>query len=195
MKKKLNNIYGFTLIEIIVSITILSMILISVFSIYISSTDINLKTDITRTLQQNIKSSIEYIAEDVRKNWYDCVKSTYLDPCNLPSENITQSWSTLIIWSNSYYLAKKSVSGYLSVGKDQCDDISEKCTLVLNGNPIMNSWVDVKNIEFLVSNTKIKKVTILMTLQPAIWKWIKPDLIKNNRFHFQTTISERTNLN
>jgi hypothetical protein len=35
----------------------------------------------------------------------------------------------------------------------------------------------------------------LMTLQPAIWKWIKPNLIKENRFHFQTTISERPNLN
>jgi hypothetical protein len=31
----------------------------------------------------------------------------------------------------------------------------------------MNSWVDVKNVEFLVSNTQVKKVTVLMTLQPA----------------------------
>jgi hypothetical protein len=35
----------------------------------------------------------------------------------------------------------------------------------------------------------------LMTLQPATWKGIKPALINDNRFYFQTTISERTNLN
>jgi prepilin-type N-terminal cleavage/methylation domain-containing protein len=56
INKNIANKFAFTLIEILVSITILSMILISVFSIYISSTDINLKTDITRILQQNIKS-------------------------------------------------------------------------------------------------------------------------------------------
>jgi hypothetical protein len=32
----------------------------------------------------------------------------------------------------------------------------------------MNSWVDVKNLEFRISDAGVKKVTILMTLQPAI---------------------------
>jgi Tfp pilus assembly protein PilW len=62
------------LIEILVSITIFSIILVSVFQIYITATDINAKTDITRAVQQNIKSSIEKIAEDIRKNGFDCVQ-------------------------------------------------------------------------------------------------------------------------
>jgi prepilin-type N-terminal cleavage/methylation domain-containing protein len=60
------NHLAFTLIEVIVAVTILSIILISVMSIYITSTDINLKTDITRALQQNVKSVVEVISEDIR---------------------------------------------------------------------------------------------------------------------------------
>jgi prepilin-type N-terminal cleavage/methylation domain-containing protein len=60
------NHLAFTLIEVIVAITIFSIILISVMSIYITSTDINLKTDITRALQQNVKSVVEVISEDIR---------------------------------------------------------------------------------------------------------------------------------
>jgi len=60
-----------------VSITIFSIILTSVFSIYIAATDINLKTEITRAVQQNIKSSVERISEDVRKNGFDCVRNSY----------------------------------------------------------------------------------------------------------------------
>lgn len=186
---------AFTLIEIIVSVTILSIILMSVFTIYIASTDINLKTDITRVLQQNIKSSIEKIAEDIRKNGFDCVRNNYLDSCDSPSLNQTDTGSILKIGGNEYSLAKKGLLNYEQVDKTQCNEINEKCTLVQNLKPIINSWVDVKDITFLISDTEVKKVTILMTLQPAIWKWIKPNHIKNNRFYFQTTISERPNLN
>lgn len=200
MKNNKYIIQGFTLIEVLVSITILSIILISVFSIYISSTDINLKTDITRALQQNVKSSIELIWEDIRKNWFDCVNNTYWDLCTLPWVNITETWDRLVIWNNIYFLAQKWFTNYENVDVTQCDEIDEKCTLVMkNGSfpakPIMNSWVDVKDVNFLVSDTWIKKVTIVMKLQPAIWKWIKPNLIKNNTFYFQTTISERNTIN
>jgi hypothetical protein len=53
------------------------------------------------------------------------------------------------------------------VDSSECDDINEKCTLVYNRKPIMNSWVDVKNIQFFISDTLIKKLTIVMTIQPA----------------------------
>jgi prepilin-type N-terminal cleavage/methylation domain-containing protein len=68
------NHLAFTLIEVIVAITIFSIILISVMSIYITSTDINLKTDITRALQQNVKSAVEVIAEDVRTSSKKSIK-------------------------------------------------------------------------------------------------------------------------
>jgi type II secretory pathway pseudopilin PulG len=185
----------FTLIEILVSITIFSIILVSVFQIYITATDINAKTDITRAVQQNIKSSIEKIAEDIRKNGFDCVQEWFLGWCNLPNLNETILWNRLKINWNTYGLWQKSWTWYVLVDTTECDDIIEKCTLVYNRKPIMNSWVDVKDIQFYISDTLIKKLTIVMTIQPAQWKWIKSNLIKDNRFYFQTTISERTNLN
>ncbi|MGB2110726.1 MAG: PilW family protein [Patescibacteria group bacterium] len=58
---------AFTVIEVLVAVTILSIIMISVMQIYISSSDISLKTDINRSMQENIKNAIETIAEDIRK--------------------------------------------------------------------------------------------------------------------------------
>jgi len=201
MKYKNIKYAGFTLIEILVSITILSIILVSVFAVYISSSEISLKTDITRALQQNVKSSVEKISEDIRKNGFDCVRNSIaLESCDLAGINITNEWSILTIWWNHYYLAKYDGTLYGITNVSECDEIDEKCTLVMknwtsSAKPIMNSWVDVKNIQFLASSTGPKKVTILMTLQPAIWKWIRANLINENRFYFQTTISQRINLN
>jgi hypothetical protein len=39
-----------------------------------------------------------------------------------------------------------------------------------NGAPIINSWVDVKKLEFRVSTTEVSKVTVLMEVQPSIKK-------------------------
>jgi hypothetical protein len=35
----------------------------------------------------------------------------------------------------------------------------------------------------------------LMEVQPSIKKWVKPDLVNNSKIHFQTTISQRPDLN
>lgn len=210
MKILKKNHLAFTLIEVIVAVVILSIMMISVMQIFISSTDINLKTDITRALQQNIKSAVEVIAEDVRKNGFQGVNlekaNSHTDPnkeCDLEANNTTWTlkWTKLCTTNNEYYLAKKTTSGYSRVDDiSQCEHIEDgksvHCSIVnKNNKPLMNSWVDVKNLEFKISDNWVKKVTILMTLQPAMWKWIKSNLIKENRFHFQTTISERPNLN
>jgi Tfp pilus assembly protein PilW len=62
--------------------------MISVMSIYISSTDISLKTDINRAMQENIKNAVETIAEDVRKNGSNGIKVHLADTvCTSPSVN------------------------------------------------------------------------------------------------------------
>lgn len=202
MKLEKNKFQGFTLIEILVSITILWIMMISVFGIFIASSDVNFKTDITRLMQQNIKSSVERITEDVRKNWYwlwVTSNAEDLEACSGITSQITEtkSWNKLCISENiSYYLIEKN---WDRIFDWKCEEIDKSCTVVVDygdgPKPIMNSWVDVKSLEFLISGKEVQKVTIIMTLQPAIWKWIKPKLIENNRFHFQTTISERNTLN
>jgi hypothetical protein len=42
--------------------------MVSVFVIFQLSADLNNKTDISRSMQENIKNIVETIAEDVRKN-------------------------------------------------------------------------------------------------------------------------------
>jgi prepilin-type N-terminal cleavage/methylation domain-containing protein len=59
---------AFTLVEVIVAITILSIIMISVLVVFISGSDVSAKIDIQRGMQENIKNIVETIAEDVRKN-------------------------------------------------------------------------------------------------------------------------------
>jgi prepilin-type N-terminal cleavage/methylation domain-containing protein len=65
--KKNNISKAFTLIEVLVSITIFSIMMISIISIYIISTDITLKSDINRIMQENLKNVSSRIAEDIRK--------------------------------------------------------------------------------------------------------------------------------
>jgi type II secretory pathway pseudopilin PulG len=65
---KKNKVLAFTLIEVVVSITIFSMVIISVIWIYITSSDILVKSDINRKMQENLKNVTNQISEDIRKN-------------------------------------------------------------------------------------------------------------------------------
>jgi prepilin-type N-terminal cleavage/methylation domain-containing protein len=58
---------GFTLIELVVSVTILSIIMLSVFSVFFLASDLNNKIDISRALQENVKNIVEVVAEDIRE--------------------------------------------------------------------------------------------------------------------------------
>jgi len=52
----------------LVAMTLLGIIMISVFTIFFLSNDINNKTDISRAMQENVKHIVETIAEDIRSN-------------------------------------------------------------------------------------------------------------------------------
>lgn len=193
MNKKIKQ--AFTVIEVIVWVTILSIIMISVMSIYISTNDISLKTDINRSMQENIKNAVETIAEDVRKNDITQIIDNNIDNCENMSEAQQKSIG-ICLWWITYRLWKKSWDMYTVAENSECDEVKDSgCTILKNGKPLMNSWVDVKHLEFVVHTWDIPKVTILMELQPSATKGIKPDLIKQNRMDFQTTISQRPDLN
>jgi hypothetical protein len=51
-----------------VSVTILSIIMISIFTIFSLSADLNNKTDISRSLQENIKNIEQILIEDIKLN-------------------------------------------------------------------------------------------------------------------------------
>jgi prepilin-type N-terminal cleavage/methylation domain-containing protein len=56
---------GFTLVEIMVAITIFMIVMISVMQIFGISVNLTNKIDINRQIQENIKNLTETISEDV----------------------------------------------------------------------------------------------------------------------------------
>ena len=199
MQNKLIRNFWFTLIEILVSITILWIVIISIMSIFISSSDISMKSDINRSMQENIKSVFETISEDVRKNWINWVANdsrpndSYCNTESWSLWNFYFTWSKLCAWLNEYYLAEEdSILGLLRKSPSYCSSFTANCMIVKNKMPLTNSFVSVKNLEFRYSNDSIPKVTILATFQPSVKKWVKSSLIKNNIINVETTISSRS---
>ena len=64
---EIKNRTAFTLIELVVSITILSVIMLSVFMIYSNLIQINKRLEALRIVQENIRNITEQIASDVRE--------------------------------------------------------------------------------------------------------------------------------
>lgn len=195
MKKIILNKKAFTLVEVLVSITIFSMISISIIWIYITSSDIAVKSDINRILHENLKNISSTIAEDIRKNWIEWVSRAIWDTCEFDASNNYKTWDKLCSksWSE-YYLAKKDDISwiYTRVDKSECEWLNDNCIIYISDKwPLTNSYVAVKDLKFFVSKDFIPKVTMSITIQPATKKWIKTELIKENKLIFQTTISER----
>lgn len=65
------NSHAFTLIELIVSVTILSVIMLSVFVIYSNLIQVNRRLEDMRIVQENIRNITEKIATDVREKGID----------------------------------------------------------------------------------------------------------------------------
>lgn len=192
--KKINS--WFTLIEVIIWVTIFSIIMISILSLYMLSSDTSLKSDINRAMHENIKSIVTEISEDILSNSISWVSSSSIDGCNFSAWLWNyKKWNKLCtfssLWVNEYYLAKKVWSSYVRVDNSACEDFVEQCFIVKNWQPLSNSLVSIKSLNFYATNVFSKKVTISITIQPTIKAWVKPNLIENNILVFQTTISER----
>lgn len=194
--KIINN--AFTLVEVLVSITIFWIMSISIIWIYIISTNITLKSDINRVMQENLKNVSSKISEDIRKNGILWISSSKWEDCNTTLwSKFYKKWDKLCIkWDEQsiYYLAKKdSLSWkYIRANPIDCEWFINHCVIAKWPNePLTNSYVSIKELSFYLSTDSIPKVTMNIVLQPAIKKWVKPELIKNSKLIYQTTISER----
>lgn len=187
----------FTLIELIVTMSIVSVVVVSIIDVFILSTDMSMKTDINRNMQKNIKNVVETIAEDIRKNWvWSWVSASITDDCKLSNwSNNYLSWSKLCSGSwKKYFLAKQSNYSLMQNNSD-CLDLKDPCIIVIKDwiewTPLSNSSVIFTDLAFYVSNEKIPKVTISFKARPSIWKWVRSSLVQNSVISFQTTIAER----
>lgn len=188
------NIKAFTLIEVLISITIFSIIMVSVISIYIANIDVNNKSNINRVLHENMRNVFTELNEEVLKNGISWVSLDSLDTgCDIGSTDLFSTWTKFCSNGvNSYFLAKKISGSYNRVEPSSCQLITDECSLVKNRIPITNSLVWVRDISFYVTeNSGVKKLTYSITLQPSLKLWVKPNLIEKSKFTFQTTITQR----
>ena len=92
---------AFTLIELVVAVTILSIIMLSVFVIYSNLINVNRKLEQTRILQEQTRLITETIASDVRNSGIDFANSS-VDKLSTKS-------------NNSYLLQQKDANGNFTV--------------------------------------------------------------------------------
>ncbi len=62
---------GFTLIEVIVAVTILSILLLSIFFVYTNIVHANRRLELLRVMRDNVRLVTETIASDVREHGID----------------------------------------------------------------------------------------------------------------------------
>jgi type II secretory pathway pseudopilin PulG len=192
--KKQNTLTWFTLIEILISLTLLSIILVSVMLIYTNSIRISSRSEVNRMLQENVKNVIETLAEDIRKNGILWVSSDATDTCNSTLQwwTLYKEWDKLCTKNmNEYYLAHDIGWSLIRVSDiEDCDDIKEQCIIVKDWYPLTNSMAWVTHLKFYLSQDYVPKVTVSISMKPSL-KSTWAAFIQENQIEIQTSISER----
>lgn len=177
--------FGFTLIEVIISISIMSVILVAIMWVFFSMSDVSNKTEINRQLQWNIKNAVETMAVDVRNYGINSARR-----CDVLWADLWSYWCSSN--GNKYYIWKQNgVWWYAPATLEECSELSSECYLMKNNTILSNSFLSVESAAFeILWDDSMKRLSISLLVRPSAKKWVKPNLIKQNRFHFQTTLSE-----
>jgi len=187
------NKKAFTLIELILAITILSIIMLSIFVIYTNVIESNKKLELSRILQENARNITETIARDIREKWVDF---SYYN--NFTQQLDYSSWNTILAvkWEKRYCLMKWDNSCDTT-----CYENALNCYLwVLEWDRVSDERVQVNNLHFYISgswNNSITnmsneaKVTLVFDLSIIPGKWIRSELANETKMKIQTTISEK----
>ncbi|MBP8016922.1 prepilin-type N-terminal cleavage/methylation domain-containing protein [Candidatus Gracilibacteria bacterium] len=198
-KSKTNS--GFTLIEMIVAITILAIIMLSIFGVYSNIINVNKRLELARALQENSRNITETVARDIRENGIDF---GYYDGLTEDKklDYIGSGNSVLAIKGGIKYYLMKDILGTITI----CDiGVFDKDCFFgsMSGSSfkkISDDRVEIRNVKFFISgsgseniqNTNAEgKVTMVFDLGIAPGKGILSDLAKEYSIKVQTTISEK----
>lgn len=216
MKKYTINSW-FTLVELIVSIAIFGIIMTSVLAIFLFSSQMSTRVELNRIMQENIKNVMEDIAEGVRKHqisgisvaidgncnnliWWPSSKFCIKDQDADGDDYIVASY---VLWtydtiSNTTDIIQNTNWTPNEIST-KCGDISSSgiCRILKKDStgsyyPLTNNFVHVEDLAFTVSNDLVPKVTVSLTIRPAVKKWLASDLVRASTVQVQTTISERS---
>jgi len=179
----------------IVSVTILAIIMLSIFVIYRNIIFINKKLELDRIIQQNSRNIIESLATEIREKGID-----YEYYSNLTEKlDYSGSGNTILAIANSWEYCMQKQSN--SCSRD-CYKNNRWCFLwKLNTDiQLSDEKVQVNNLRFFISDNKSIwaldgkkewKVTIVFDLSVTPTAWINSNMIKDSNIHVQTTISTK----
>ncbi len=210
MKKIYNHPRAFTLIEIIVAVTIFGIIMISVMSIFFIAAETSKSIEIARVLQQNTKSLVEDISQSIRSEWIYDLSPDILTDCSETSFSLwTEDYKTgtkLCIGDGdtAYFIAQQVAGSWQRVANvEDCRFTSETaaslwrnpCRMVKKQQwtifPITNNRVHIANASFFLANRDIPRITIMLDMHSSVWEGVRSDNIEKSRLIFQTSLSER----
>lgn len=189
----------FTLIELIVAMSIFSIIMVSVLSVFIFSSQMSTRVELNRVMQENIKNVLEDIAEGVRKDGIIGVRN-FSETCTTfkNAGAVVDSKTALCLQGAEYMIGFKNGANFEVVSNvaSYCSNPDNVCYIIKKEAaggfyPLTNSFVTFEDIRFTLSNTELPKLTIHLTARPSIRKWLSLDLIQGTRIFIQTSLSER----
>lgn len=201
MKNIKIGIRAFTLIEIIITITIFGIIMISVLSIFVFSSQMSTRVEINRVMQENIKNVTQDISENIRLHGLSGVLADgWIDSCGWFLW-ATLVWTKLCLHGGIEYSIWRFISSTWSWERVNniwdCWDITVNCHVIKRDNPMQdyypltNSFSHFENISFIITNPDIPKLSLHMSVRPSIQKWLSSDIVMKSLTHVQTTISQR----
>jgi len=195
---KLNNNKWFTLVEMLVALTIFSFLVITLFEVYNQTVRINKRLEYVSVIQEDIRKVTRKLKSDFRN--YKINYPKYTSGLNYNSNWVTElylkdaSW-----WELVYYLAKWTPWSY-----SPCADFENNECFILKIN---NTWdkinitknTRIKDLHFYISwkNDWTNSETAKIVISYLIWIPKKNNAIineyiqKNSFIPVQSTISER----
>ncbi len=202
---------GFTLVELMIAMSIFGMMIVMVMSIYFSTTDTTRRLNAQRELAETAREITERMSQDIREK--GMTGDTYFDTNYdlWKRYDYTGSGSEYLNLSNGRYVygAKKTN------GIDRCTWIRKTdpkihCGLYFieygdngsNGYNLVDSFnpdeerkrVKIEDLKFYISGdsrSTSRKVLVDFTLILMAKNGISANLANSTKLHIQTTISER----
>jgi type II secretory pathway pseudopilin PulG len=206
-----NKTSWFTLVELMIAMTIFGMMTIMVMSIYFSTTDTTRRLNYQRELAETAREITERVTADIKQYWltWDLTFDTNYDLWKkYDYTGSGNEYLNLVNWRYVYGAKKPG-------GMDTCTGIRKldpkiHCGLYFldyidngaNGYNLVDSFnpdesrkrVKVEDLKFYVSWDGIstsRKVLVNFTLSLMAKNGISQNLTNTTKLHIQTTISER----
>jgi prepilin-type N-terminal cleavage/methylation domain-containing protein len=215
-KNKKSSEAGFTLIEILVVVTIFSLLMVTIAGIYVAFSRTQLRTKASQRLLNDSQYALELMAREI-KNDYILNLNPASNYCQTIIKDVPTSNCILLLRDNGQVIAfatyqDASASGVLDYFVLDCNSSYASCSLSgvdasLNLlSPLLNS-AEVLNLKFQITptvdpaggqNNEQPKITILLTTKNVgavkdgyILRRVEYRLDEQTRHILQTTVSSR----